>query len=184
MIVLASASPRRKELLGQVVPEFIVDPADVDEEALTENDPRVTAEKLAIAKAIAVADRHPGATVIGSDTVVAIDGVQLAKPLDAADAFRMLSTLAGRTHTVFTGVALVCNWTVDSFVESSDVTFRPISDDEIWAYIATGEPMDKAGAYGIQAGGGTFIEHVEGLVSTVVGLPIERLSSLLTTADR
>lgn len=177
MVVLASVSPRRKELLGQIVEEFVVDPANVDEDALTVDDPRETAEILAIAKAREASSRHPAAVVIGSDTVVAVDGIQLAKPVDADDAFRMLSTLSGRTHTVYTGVALIQGSDVASFVESSDVTFRELGSDEIWAYVATGEPMDKAGAYGIQAGGGTFIERVDGLVSTVIGFPIERVAA-------
>lgn len=177
MVVLASASPRRKELLGQLVEEFLIDPAHVDEDALTVDDPRETAGILAIAKAREVSSRHPGAYVIGSDTVVSVNGTQLAKPIDADDAFRMLCALSGRTHTVYTGVALLHGSEVTSFVESSDVTFRELRSDEIWAYVATGEPMDKAGGYGIQAGGGTFIERVDGLVSTVIGFPIERVAA-------
>ena len=182
-IVLASASPRRRELLAQLVPNFEVVVAPVDEEALTVADPWATAEGLALAKARAVAISRPDALVIGGDTVVAFEAetsfVQLAKPRDAADAQRMLRELSGRSHVVITGVALVSADGERSFAETTTVTFRDLSEDEIAAYVATGEPMDKAGAYAIQGDAAGFVVEVDGSWSNVVGLPVERLREAL-----
>ncbi len=187
-VVLASASPRRRDLLRELVPEFTVDPADVDEDALTDDDPWVTAQRLAREKALAVRERHPDALVIGGDTVVALEGEagwsQLAKPLDEADARRMLGLLSGRTHTVITGVCLVWPGGLSAFTEATRVTFKAMSEGEIGAYVATGEPMDKAGAYGFQGGARPFVERVEGSVSNVIGLPLERLEEALGALGR
>lgn len=182
--MLASASPRRARLLRELVPDFTVDPAEVDEDALTTDDPATTAQRLAREKALAVSARHPESLVIAGDTVVAFeeDGAwtQLAKPADSADAFRMLSLLAGRDHLVITGVCLRWPAGLSSFTERSTVTFRSLTDDEIMAYVATGEPLDKAGAYGLQDSTHDFIARVEGSVTNVIGLPMERLKEALS----
>lgn len=182
-VVLASASPRRQELLRQIIPDFAVDPAHLDEEALTDPDPWVTAQKLAREKALAVRESHPDSLVIAGDTVVALpegEGwIQLAKPEDPPHAEEMLAKLAGRTHTVITGIALAGPTAFSAFTESSKVTFRPLSKQEIAAYVATGEPMDKAGSYGLQGMAKDFIAKVEGSVTCVIGLPMERLEEAL-----
>ena len=178
-VVLASGSPRRKELLARLVPEFEILVSDVDEEALTVADPIQTAEGLAEAKARAVARLRPDALVIGADTVVFLEGEQFAKPGDAEDAKRMLRALGGRTHTVATGVALVSPDGAIVFHDRTLVTFRDLTDAEIRAYVATGEPMDKAGAYAIQGGAAAFVLRREGSESNVVGLPLERLATFL-----
>lgn len=178
-VVLASASPRRQDLLRRLVPEFEVLPADIDEDALTVDDPYATAQKLARTKALAVAESRPEAMVVAGDTVVALqDGNewrQLAKPFDEADAVAMLTLLSGRTHTVVTGVCLRWPGGLSAFTEASKVTFRALKPGEAEAYVDTGSPMDKAGAYGLQDGSQSFVEKVEGSVTNVVGLPLERL---------
>ena len=163
--------------------EFEVVPAHVDEDALTDPDPWVTAQRLAREKALAVFGLRPDALVIAGDTVVALDegGTwrQLAKPFDGEDAKRMLRELAGRTHTVVTGVCLVWPGGMSAFTEASRVTFRGLTDEEIERYVATGSPMDKAGAYGLQDESQDFIEKVEGDVDNVIGLPLARLKEAL-----
>ncbi|MFQ3587075.1 MAG: Maf family protein [Fimbriimonadaceae bacterium] len=186
-VVLASASPRRRRLLAELIPAFAVVPADVDEEAITCADPYATAERLARAKASAVAHRHPNAVVIGGDTVVAIsqsddassDWEMLAKPADAEDAVRMLRKLTGRTHLVVTGICLVWPGGERTFHDASWVTFRPASEQEIRTYVATGEPLDKAGAYGIQDASHDFCTRIDGSTANVVGLPTEKLGRVL-----
>jgi septum formation protein len=178
-VVLASASPRRKELLSTLIDDFEVLVSEVDEDALTSSDPWRTAEELSLAKAVAVAQLRPDALVIGGDTVVAIKSgegyEQLAKPLDAADAERMLRRLSGETHVVITGVSLVWSGGRKTFSATSSVMFRELSGDEIRAYVDTGEPMDKAGAYAIQGGAAGFVAHLEGSLTNVIGLPVEML---------
>jgi septum formation protein len=187
-VVLASASPRRQELLRQLIPEFTVDPAHLDEEALTSDDPVKTARDLAAAKARAVAERRTDSLVIGGDTVVALpvsDGwMQLSKPTDPADAVRILTLLQGQTHTVTTGIGLVFPGGWSFFTDSSRVTFRSVPLSEIEEYVATGDPLDKAGAYGLQGMAKSFVEKVEGSVSCVIGLPMERLEEALISAFR
>lgn len=183
-VVLGSVSPRRRELLGGLVPHFEVVTADVDEDAHTVEDPWHTAERLALMKARAVAALRPNALVIGGDTVVALprpDGSfeQLAKPVDFDDACRMLGLLSGQTHRVITGVALVWPEGEEVFHDESHVTFRELSEFEIRDYVGTGEPMDKAGAYAVQAGGGTFIAAIDGSRTNVIGLPMEKLEARL-----
>lgn len=178
-VVLASGSPRRRELLKRLISDFEVVVADVDEEALTVTDPFETAERLAEAKAQAVAPLRPGALVIGADTVVALDGEQFAKPRDAADARRMLRTLSGRTHVVATGVCLLQPKATMVFHDRTLVAFRELSEAEIADYVATGEPMDKAGAYAIQGGAAGFVARREGSESNVIGLPLEALEAAL-----
>lgn len=178
-VILASASPRRRQLLLLVGIDHEVRPADVDESLLPGETPVAHAERLARAKAHAVAEREPGAVVIAADTIVVVDGEVLGKPLDARGARTMLRRLSGRTHTVLTAIAVARASRTESAVESVDVTFRPLSDEEIDAYIATGEPMDKAGAYGIQGYGATIVERVDGDYFSVMGLGLRRLVDLL-----
>jgi septum formation protein len=178
-VILASASPRRRELLALVGIDHEVRPADVDESPLPGESPVAHAERLARAKAHAVAEQEPGAVVIAADTIVVVDGDVLGKPRDRRDAHAMLRRLSGRTHTVLTAIAVARESRTESAVESVDVTFRPLSDDEIDAYIATGEPMDKAGAYGIQGYGATIVERVDGDYFSVMGMGLRRLVELL-----
>lgn len=182
-VVLASASPRRRELLSQVLDRFQIAPADIDESVLPGETAIETGKRLALEKAQAAYALHPSSLVIGADTIVVLaDGGlerQLAKPVDRDDAVRMLGELSGRTHTVITGVAIHSPRGICVSHGSSDVTFRQLGLREIEEYVDTGEPMDKAGAYAIQAGGGTFVAHIEGSVSNVIGLPLEILHELL-----
>ena len=174
-VVLASASPRRRELLTLVgIPHDVV-PADIDESYLDGETPHAHAERLAREKARIVAAAHPAAVTVGSDTIVVIDGQVLGKPRDRAHAAAMLRQLSGRSHEVMTGVASTWHGETVSAVETVHVAFRPLDDAEIEAYIATGEPMDKAGAYGIQGFGATIVSRVDGDYFAVMGLPLNRL---------
>ena len=177
-VILASASPRRRELLGLVGIAHEVRPADIDETQHPGESPVAYAERLARGKAAVIAAADTAAAVIGADTIVVVDGVVLGKPSDADDAARMLRVLSGRRHMVHTAVAVVFRGRTASGVESVDVTFRELSDSEIRSYIATGEPMDKAGAYGIQGFGATIVERVEGDYFSVMGLGLRRLVAL------
>lgn len=179
-VILASASPRRRELLREIVPNFEVWPADVDEDTLQLADPRETAIRIAEAKARRIAVLARDAVIIAGDTVVAYETatgsqVQLAKPVDAEDAGRMLRALSNREHVVITGIALAHEGEIESFAETSAVRFRALTEEEIAAYVATGEPMGKAGAYAIQGGAKEFVASLIGSWSNVVGLPIEAL---------
>jgi septum formation protein len=178
-VVLASSSPRRVELLKKLFDDFEVLPADIEEHEQI-RDPKRLAVALACEKAHAVAEMRPNSLVIGADTVVAIGDELLGKPLNVSDAIRMLSCLSGMTHRVCTGVCVVAPGgdRVD-FVEETHVTFREIAGDEIEQYVATGEPMDKAGAYAIQGGAAKFVASVEGDYDNVVGLPIGALRANL-----
>lgn len=180
-LVLASASPRRRELLALTGIEYIIDAADVDEH--TELGARDAVLELSRRKALAVAEKHPGMAVLGSDTLVAIDNKPLGKPIDQDDAFRMLRSLSGREHQVYTGVTVVAaDGSVYSDVDVSDVLFGEMSDQEILDYIATGEPMDKAGAYALQGIAGLWVERVTGTPSGVIGLPLPLTRKLLAKA--
>jgi septum formation protein len=181
-IILASQSPRRRELLALIGIAHDVMPADLDESVLPNEAPTTHAERLARAKAEAIARQESNAVVIGSDTIVVLDGDILGKPRDHDDAAAMLRRLSGRTHTVHTAVAVARNGQVVSGVESVDVTFRPLSNEQIETYIATGEPMDKAGAYGIQGYGAVIVERVHGDYFAVMGLALGRLVGLLEQA--
>jgi septum formation protein len=178
-VILASASPRRRELLTLIGIAHEVLPADIDESAFPDEAPAPHAERLARAKAHALAERHPHAVVIAADTIVVVDGEILGKPRDAAHAAEMLGRLAGREHTVYTAIAVARDAQTESAVEDVRVTMRPMAADEIAAYIATGEPMDKAGAYGIQGYGATIVERVDGDYFSVMGLGLRRLVALL-----
>ena len=179
-LVLASASPRRAELLRALGLEFIVDAARIDERRNDGERPEALARRLAIEKATVVARRRDAALpVLGADTVVVLDGRSLDKPADRDDAIAMLLALSARTHEVVTAVAVARGDRVESEISSSRVTFRSIEHDEARAYWATGEPRDKAGGYGIQGVGGIFVRHVEGSYSGIVGLPVAPTESLL-----
>lgn len=178
-VILASQSPRRRELLTLVGIAHEVRPADIDEAYLAGEHPRAHAERLACEKAAVVARDMPEALVIGSDTIVVIDGDVLGKPRDAAHAAEMLSRLSGRTHTVMTAIAVQSRGVVRSAVEEVEVTFHPLSVEQISEYIATREPMDKAGAYGIQGFGATIVSRVDGDYFAVMGLPLQKLVRLM-----
>ncbi|HYD52573.1 MAG TPA: nucleoside triphosphate pyrophosphatase, partial [Gemmatimonadaceae bacterium] len=154
-------------------------PADIDESYLDGETPRAHCERLAREKAAVIAARVPEALTIGSDTIVVVDGDVLGKPADTADAARMLRRLSGRAHTVLTAVAVDWRGTVLSEVEEVGVTFRALDDGEIAAYVATGEPMDKAGSYGIQGYGATIVTRIDGDYFAVMGLPVQRLVRLV-----
>jgi septum formation protein len=178
-VILASQSPRRRELLRLVGIEHAVRPADIDESVLPGERPSPHAERLARTKAETLAAREPGAVVVAADTIVVVDGRILGKPADAADARATLRLLSGREHVVFTAVAVARGGRVESDVEEVTVTFRHLSDAEIAAYVATGEPMDKAGSYGIQGYGATIVERIDGDYFAVMGLSLVRLVRLL-----
>ena len=185
--ILASGSPRRKEILEELGYQFEIKTGDFDESTVALDDPKEGVQKLALGKALA-AVQQPG-LYLGSDTVVVLDGVVMGKPSDEQDAFRMLRSLSGRTHEVCTGVALVTvgeDGTVEhteTFVEATEVTFFELTDEEIDRYIRTGEPMDKAGAYGIQGLGRVLVEGIRGDYETVVGLPAARVYRALRKHD-
>ena len=180
-LVLASASPRRQELLRMLeLGPFTVCPARGPEKMPDHADPGEAVKALALQKAAEVAPRFPDdALIIAADTVVVCDGAILGKPRDEEDAFRMLRLLSGRRHEVFTGLCVMDRDGADCERERTLVSFRALSDDEIRRYIATGEPMDKAGAYGIQGKAALFVEGIEGDYTNVVGLPLCRLGRML-----
>lgn len=178
-IVLASASPRRRELLSLITEHFTVCPADADE---TLRDAPLGEEvtRLSRLKAEAVQAQHPNAVCIGSDTMVTIDGLHLGKPKDADEAASMLRCLRGRTHEVLTGLAVLTpDGGAHTLHTCTRVTFRDFAEDELAAYLATGEPLDKAGAYGIQGLGGLLVAGIQGDYHNVVGLPVCRLGRML-----
>jgi septum formation protein len=197
MLVLASASPRRQELLRNAGIPFVVQPADIDERMLAGEAPRDCAQRLAREKALAVFQIRPEDSVLGADTIVVIDDMILGKPRDAGDAARMLRLLSGRTHAVITGVCVVGpvgsknkststdddRRVVTAFeriaFETTLVTMCEVSDEEIRDYVATGDPMDKAGAYGIQGIASRWILRIEGDYSNVVGLPVALVYAIL-----
>jgi septum formation protein len=174
-VVLASQSPRRRELLTLVGIPHTVQPADIDESLWPDEHPAAHCERLAREKIAVVARSAPDALVIGSDTIVVVDGDVLGKPRDEAHAEEMLTRLAGRSHVVMTGVAVQWRGQQRSAVEEVGVTFHPLSREAIRQYIATREPMDKAGAYGIQGYGATIVRRVDGDYFAVMGLPLQRL---------
>ena len=182
-VLLASASPRRLDLLRQIGIEPVVEPADVDESLDGTLDVAAAVAGLAATKALAVAQRHRGESVLvlGADTLVVVDGEALGKPVDEADARAMLGRLSGREHQVMTGVAIIDAASGNDVggVAVTTVRFRGLTPAEIAAYVATGEPLDKAGAYGIQGGAAAFVESLDGDRSNVVGLPLPLVQRLL-----
>ena len=181
MLILASQSPRRRELLGLITEQFLVRPTGCDESFFCA-DPAEHARQLALRKCAAALEAE-GVTdadaVIAADTVVFLDGVLLEKPSNPHEAFAMLRRLSGHTHTVCTGVAVAYRGETRSFAERTRVTFHELSDDMINWYVSTGEPMDKAGAYGIQGGAALFAEKLQGDYYNVMGLPVCRLFLML-----
>lgn len=175
MYILASASPRRRELFGLISDDFRIVPSNAEETApdgiAAENLP----ERLARLKAGDIAAKYPFDTVIGADTVVILDGKVLGKPENPEDAVRMLTALSGKRHKVITGCAVCKNGACRSFSSVTEVEFYPLDDREISDYVATGEPLDKAGAYGIQGRGALFVKSINGDYFNVVGLPVAAL---------
>jgi len=181
-LVLASQSPRRQELLRTLGVDFTVIPADVDESGIQEENPEGLAEALAYAKARWVADRVFDAVVVAADTIVLLDsGEVLGKPRGREEAVEMLSRLSGQGHRVVTGVAIITSGTGQTkvFHETTRVVFRTLSREEIERYVATGEPFDKAGAYGIQGKGSLLVERIEGCYFNVVGFPLAKVGQAL-----
>lgn len=177
-MILASQSPRRRELLKYITEDFCIRTAAVDETLPDGIAPQDAVLHLSAIKAAPFA--HEDDIVIGADTVVAIDGIILGKPQDTDDARRMLQMLSGKTHSVFTGVTVIKNGTPHAFFCETRVTFFDLKEAEIERYIQTGEPLDKAGAYGIQGFGALLVERIEGDYFNVVGLPVSRLNRLLS----
>lgn len=179
-MILASQSPRRRELLAFIEPDFRVIPA-VGEEHIPEGaSPEQAVLALSRQKAEEIAAQYKGEVIIAADTVVAIDGKILGKPHSEAEAFEMLSTLSGRVHSVFTGVCVIFeDGSAENFAEETKVEFYPLTAEEINAYIATGDPMDKAGAYGIQEKGAANVKGIVGDFYNVMGLPVGRLARVL-----
>jgi septum formation protein len=185
MLVLASQSPRRRELLTQAGYHFTVQPADIPEDPLPNENPVAYVTRLARQKAQAVYDQlaDPSATVLGADTTVTVDDEILGKPADSQDAARMLRLLSGRSHRVITGVALVTAHSCEVAAEVTAVRFLTLSDEEIASYISTDEPLDKAGAYAIQGRAARWIPRIVGCYFNVVGLPLALVSTLLDSTS-
>lgn len=177
--ILASASPRRKELLSVITNDFSVVPSDCEEIVPTDISAEDTAEYLAKIKALSVAEKYPHSTVIGADTCVVAGDMILGKPKNEDDAREMLKMMSGITHKVITGCAIVKNGVVNSFSVTTEVEFYPLSDEEIEKYINTSEPYDKAGGYGIQGKASLFVKGIKGDYFNVVGLPVAELNRKL-----
>lgn len=173
-LILASSSPRRKELLENLHLSFQTVNSEADEQYPEQWTPAQIVTELSLRKAKSVAQKYPHAFVIGSDTIVALDHLVLGKPQSREEAFQMLKSLSGKTHSVYTGVAIVAPEKETTFYEKTDVVFWELSDDEINWYIDTGEPFDKAGAYGIQGFGSLLVKKIDGDYFSVVGLPVAR----------
>ena len=178
-LILASGSPRRRELLSLYTTDFTVCVSDFDESAVTAPTPAQLVEQLAIGKCLAVAKQHPDAVVIGCDTVVDVDGTVFGKPHDAEDAKRMLRALSGREHRVHTGVCICRGRRAAATVETTVVHFSPIAEDDLCAYVRTPEPYDKAGAYAIQGHAALWCAGIEGCYYNIMGLPVHRTAQLL-----
>jgi len=178
-LILASGSPRRRQWMEALNLPFEVQTPDVDETPIMDEDPENLVLRLARTKAEVISGRNPGRWVLAADTTVAVDHHTLNKPEDVEDAVRMLMLLQGRAHQVHTGMALRRNQEVHSLVDTAQVRFRPFTEAQARWYVATGEPMDKAGSYAIQGIGALFIESVDGSFATVMGLPVERLAAWL-----
>ncbi len=181
-VILASKSPRRRELLGKICTDFEIVTREVDESLPGGVAPKDGVRLLAIRKGEVIACEEKNALVVSSDTLVEIDDVPLGKPCDREDAFRMLRSLSGRAHNVHTGVAVHYKGMCHSGVASSHVYFKELTDEEIWRYIDTGEPMDKAGSYGIQGEGGKFVDKYEGDFDTIMGLSLRLSTELIEKA--
>lgn len=178
-LILASASPRRRELLGMIAPAFETAAADVDESGVRAANPCALARALAQKKCAAAAQAHPHDVVIGSDTVVDVDGRALGKPHSRDEARQMLRALRGRTHFVRTGVCIRCGAAQVLFTDTTAVMFAPLTDEEIERYIATDEPYDKAGGYGVQGGAAKFVRRLSGCYYNAMGFPVRRVYAVL-----
>lgn len=178
-LILASASPRRRELLSLYTTEFTVCASDFDEDSVAPCPPMQLVEALARGKCLSVSAQHPDAVVIGCDTVVELDGRVFGKPHSTDEAVQMLRALSGRVHRVHTGVCVSDGSRTESFVDSCQVAFFPISEEEIARYAATEEPYDKAGAYGIQGHAALWVDRIEGDYYTIMGLPVSRTMHLV-----
>jgi septum formation protein len=178
-LILASASPRRRELLAQAGYAFDVCPAHIDETRGANEDPSAYVARLALEKARAIHAQNPEATILGADTTVVLNGEVLNKPQDIAEAELMLRALSGHTHQVHTGIAVVSSSVERTHVETTNVIFAPISEEELAAYLATGDSLDKAGAYGIQGYAARWIPRIEGDYFNVMGLPVAATVRLL-----
>ena len=183
MVILASASPRRKELLSLITAQFRTEPANVDENITDDIELYKMPEYLADKKAAYIHHLHPDDTVIGCDTGVFIDNQMIGKPKSDQAAFEILKMLSGKTHLVITGCAIYNGDSVKRFSQVTEVEFYPLSNEQILAYIDTGEPFDKAGAYGIQGKGALLVKQIRGDYFNVVGLPVSRLNRELTAAE-
>ena len=177
-LILASASPRRKELMGLYHIPFQIRAADIDETMAPDAAPAHEVGRVSRLKAQAT-PRSAGDVVVAADTIVVCDGKVLGKPHSETEAVEMLTLLSGRDHQVMTGVTVLRDETAETFTEITDIHFRPLSEKEIRAYVATGEPMDKAGSYGIQGGAALFCSHMVGDYYNVMGLPVCRLGEVL-----
>ena len=177
--ILASASPRRKEILENAGFDFEIIVSDVDENITEDLSPSETVEELAKRKALAVWEENKDAVVFGCDTVVAVDGRILGKPRDDDEAFAMIKMLSGKAHTVSTGVCICSEDKISVFSNTTNVEFYPLSDETIRSYVATGESIDKAGAYGIQGYGSVLIKEIKGDYFSVMGLPVSESSRVL-----
>ncbi len=182
MLILASGSPRRRELLAQIGIAYMVNPSSYEEHAAKKKEPEKHVQALAVGKACDVAAKYPGQWVLGADTIVAIDGKILGKPRNTKEAAAMLHELSDAKHSVYTGVALVKDDTVITKVVETKVWFRRLTDREIDDYVASGEPMDKAGAYGIQGKAAAFVDKINGSYTNVVGLPLSQVCKMLRKA--
>ena len=182
MFILASKSPRRTELLQTAGCRFRTETEDAEEFSGDAEDPAALAIANAKLKATAAAKKFPGEFVLGADTIVALDGHIHYKPKDEADARRMLKTLSGKTHEVITGIAFVKDKECFSHAEVTRVTFDEMTDEEIFRYVQTGEPMDKSGSYALQGGAGIYIKKIDGSYSNVVGLPLNAVKKLAKQA--
>ena len=178
-LILASGSPRRKELLALVTPDFTVKVSDVDESAITAPTPAGLAKALARAKCLAVAETEPEALVLGSDTVVEFEGEVFGKPKNPQDAQRMLQALSGKRHYVHTGVCMAQGDHIENFVVSSAVDFFPIEEADLQGYIDTKEPYDKAGGYAIQGHAAVWCKGIEGCYYNIMGLPVSQVAQAL-----
>ncbi len=178
-IILASASPRRKEILSLLFNEFEIIPANIDESAISFKNPKKAVCELAKKKALSIFEKYNDSVVIGADTIVVYEKTILGKPKDKEDAFRMLKLLSGKMHKVITGVAIISKEFQTDFFQESDVYFSDLTDNEINKYIETKEPFDKAGSYAIQGIGGKFIEKIKGDYHNIVGFPLNKTYSIL-----
>ncbi len=182
MIILASSSPRRRELLSMIGLNYVIETANEEEVQPRGLPPAEYVKTLALQKAQPVADRHPGDCVIGADTIVYLEGDILGKPHTPEVARAYLARMQGKSHIVFTGIAVLKNGKADVRHCETKVTFAPMTQREIETYVATGEPLDKAGAYGVQGPGGIFVERIEGNYFNVIGLPLPMLYQMLLDA--